>query len=50
LVRLSDAGSELLQQLSRLHRRHLQSVGPEMVASLGSILDGRGWDAQERAG
>lgn len=47
LVRLTDAGSELLQQLSRKHRDHLQNVGPEMVAALGSILGDRGWDARE---
>jgi DNA-binding MarR family transcriptional regulator len=50
LVRLTDPGDELLQQLSRRHRDHLQNVGPEMVETLGSILDGRGWDAQGRTG
>jgi DNA-binding MarR family transcriptional regulator len=45
LVRLTGPGAELLQQLSRLHRRHLQSVGPDMVATLAAILDDRGWDA-----
>jgi DNA-binding MarR family transcriptional regulator len=43
LVRLTDAGSELLQELSRQHRLHLQSVGPEMVAALAAILGDRGW-------
>ncbi len=43
LVRLTDSGTDLLQQLSRQHRSHLQTVGPEMVAALGSILDDRGW-------
>jgi DNA-binding MarR family transcriptional regulator len=53
LVRLSPAGVELLQSLSRQHRDHLQNVGPEMVGALGSILDDRGWDArheQEKTG
>lgn len=50
LVRLTDAGMELLQHLSREHRDHLQNVGPEMVAALGAILDARGWDAREKAG
>jgi len=50
LVRLSQAGAELLQQLSRQHRGQLQSVGPEMLAALGAILDGRGWDTRARAG
>ena len=50
LVHLTDAGADLLQQLSRLHRSHLQSVGAEMLAALGSILDGRGWDQQARLG
>lgn len=50
LVRLTDAGAELLQQLSRAHRVHLQNVGPEMVAALGSILDAQGWDARDKAG
>ena len=45
LVRLTEPGAELLQQLSRLHRRHLQSVGPDMVATLAAILDDRGWDS-----
>ena len=45
LVHLTDSGTDLLQQLSRQHRSHLQTVGPEMVAALGSILDDRGWDA-----
>ena len=43
LVRLTEPGAELLQQLSRLHRDHLQSVGPEMVATLAAILGDRGW-------
>lgn len=50
LVRLTDAGTDLLQQLSRKHRDHLQNVGPEMVAALGSILGDRGWDAREKTG
>lgn len=50
LVRLTAAGTELLQQLSQKHRDHLQNVGPEMVGALGSILDDRGWDAREKAG
>lgn len=50
LVRLTDAGTDLLQQLSCKHRDHLQNVGPEMVAALGSILDDRGWDAREKTG
>lgn len=45
LLHLTSAGSELLQELSRQHRQHLQSVGPEMLAALGAILGGRGWDA-----
>ena len=45
LVRLTEPGADLLQQLSRLHRAHLQRVGPEMVASLAAILGDRGWDA-----
>ena len=49
-VSLTDAGSDLLQQLSRAHRNQLQSIGPEMLAALGSILDGRGWDARAKAG
>jgi DNA-binding MarR family transcriptional regulator len=47
LLRLTSAGSELLQELSRQHRQHLQTVGPEMVAALGAILGGRGWDATD---
>jgi len=50
LVRLTDAGRDLLQQLSVLHRDQLRSVGPEMLAALGSILDDRGWDARAKAG
>lgn len=46
MLRLTGAGSELLQKLSREHRAHLRRVGPEMVAALGSILDGRGWDSR----
>lgn len=52
-VLLTEAGADLLQELSKKHRSHLQRVGPEMVAALGAILDGRGWDApksQVRAG
>jgi DNA-binding MarR family transcriptional regulator len=45
LVLLTEPGAELLQELSKKHRRHLQRVGPEMLAALGAILDGRGWDA-----
>lgn len=45
LVRLTEPGADLLQQLSRQHRSHLRSVGPEMVASLAAILGDRGWDA-----
>lgn len=47
LVHLTESGADLLQQLSKQHRHHLQRVGPEMVAALGSILDDRGWDAPE---
>jgi DNA-binding MarR family transcriptional regulator len=47
LVHLTESGADLLQRLSRQHRSHLQRVGPEMVAALGSILDDRGWDAPE---
>ena len=49
LVRLTDSGTDLLQQLSREHRSHLQTIGPEMVAALGSILDDRGWAGAEAA-
>jgi DNA-binding MarR family transcriptional regulator len=49
LVRLTDSGTDLLQQLSRQHRSHLQTVGPEMVAALGAILDDRGWAADSAA-
>ena len=45
LVLLTGTGSELLRELSKQHRSHLQRVGPEMVAALGAILDDRGWDA-----
>ena len=45
LVRLTLRGTEILQELSRQHRQHLQTVGPEMLAALGAILGGRGWDA-----
>jgi DNA-binding MarR family transcriptional regulator len=44
LVRLTERGADLLQELSRRHRHHLQSVGPEMVAALAAILGDRGWD------
>ncbi len=50
LVRLTETGDELLQQLSRRHRDQLRNVGPEMLAALGAILDGRGWDARDKAG
>jgi DNA-binding MarR family transcriptional regulator len=47
LLRLTDAGSELLQALSRQHRAHLRQVGPEMVAALASILGDRGWNSRD---
>jgi DNA-binding MarR family transcriptional regulator len=50
LVRLTDQGAQLLQQLSAQHRNHLQSVGPEMLAALAAILGSQGWDADSRAG
>ena len=34
LVRVTESGSALLQELSRQHRLQLQSVGPQMVAAL----------------
>jgi DNA-binding MarR family transcriptional regulator len=43
LVRLTTAGAELLEDLSLLHRGHLQRVGPQMLSALGAILDGQGW-------
>lgn len=46
LLHLTEAGTDLLQQLSRAHRQHLSQVGPEMVAALGAILDGNGWDSR----
>lgn len=48
LVRLTEPGAELLQQLSRKHRAHLQRIGPEMVAALAAILGDRGWDTAPR--
>jgi DNA-binding MarR family transcriptional regulator len=50
LVLLTGTGTELLQQLSRLHRDQLRSVGPEVLDALGAILDDQGWDAAARAG
>ena len=47
LVRLTEPGADLLQELSRRHRSHLRRVGPEMLAALGAILDDRGWCAPE---
>ena len=41
LLRLTDAGAELLAQLSALHRAQLQTVGPEMLAALQTIAAGR---------
>ncbi len=49
LVRLTEPGADLLQELSRKHRLHLRSVGPEMVAALAAILGDRGWDARTPA-
>jgi len=49
LVRLSPSGAELLQELSRQHRGQLASVGPEMLAALAAILDGRGWTSGKSA-
>jgi DNA-binding MarR family transcriptional regulator len=49
LVRLTPTGTDLLQELSRRHRQHLQTVGPEMVAVLSAILGGRGWNVAEHA-
>jgi DNA-binding MarR family transcriptional regulator len=43
LVRLTDSGRDLLERLSRQHRSQLQNVGPEMLAALATILEGRGW-------
>lgn len=48
LVRLTAAGAELLQELSLLHRGHLQNVGPSMLSALGVILDNLG-DGRVRA-
>jgi DNA-binding MarR family transcriptional regulator len=41
LLRLTDAGAELLQGLSALHREQLQRVGPDMLAALQTIVAGR---------
>ncbi|MEO8177408.1 MAG: MarR family transcriptional regulator [Deltaproteobacteria bacterium] len=41
LLRLTDAGAELLAGLSALHREQLQTVGPEMLAALQTIAAGR---------
>jgi DNA-binding MarR family transcriptional regulator len=41
LLRLTDAGAELLQELSALHREQLQTVGPAMLAALQTIAAGR---------
>lgn len=46
LLRLTSAGNQVLQELSRRHRDQLQNVAPEMLAALGAILDDRGWDAR----
>lgn len=38
LVRLTSDGAKVLRELSRLHRRRLQSAGPELVEALSGIL------------
>jgi DNA-binding MarR family transcriptional regulator len=38
LVRLTGEGAKLLRELSRLHRRRLQSAGPDLLAALSRIL------------
>ena len=38
LVRLTGDGAKLLRELSGLHRRRLQSAGPQLLAALSSIL------------
>jgi DNA-binding MarR family transcriptional regulator len=38
LVRLTGDGVKLLRELSRLHRRRLQSAGPGLVEALSGIL------------
>jgi len=50
LLRLTSAGDAMLSRLSALHREQLRSVGPQMVAALGTILDERpNQPAQPRA-
>jgi hypothetical protein len=52
LGKVGQPARELLQQLSLKHGSQLQSVGPEMLAALAAILEGRGWTrfgAHERA-
>jgi DNA-binding MarR family transcriptional regulator len=41
LLRLTNAGAELLQELSALHREQLQTAGPERLAALQTIAAGR---------
>jgi DNA-binding MarR family transcriptional regulator len=41
LLELTDAGAELLQGLSALHREQLQTVGPQMLTALQTIVAGR---------
>jgi DNA-binding MarR family transcriptional regulator len=38
LLRLTKEGEALLQQLSALHRKQLETVGPAMVTALGRVL------------
>ena len=38
-IRLTDAGSEKLRQLSRIHREELRQSGPALVETLRALLE-----------
>jgi DNA-binding MarR family transcriptional regulator len=49
LLRLTPSGSKLLRELSKLHKAHLQAVGPKMVRALSGILGELGVPAKPSA-
>lgn len=39
LIRLTEAGSDVLHRLSRIHREELRRSGPKLVEALGGLIE-----------
>ena len=49
-VSLTDEGNKLIQKLSRFHQEILRSLGPDLVESLQTVIEGASIEPRESGG